>query len=265
MEPFKRKSEKQLACLENFPELVAGISTRSGGCSQNPYHTLNMGLHVEDEAETVVKNRQRLAEELAFPLESWVIGEQIHGTKIHVVQRSDRGKGAASHATAVAGVDGLITKERGILLAAFFADCVPLYFYDPETGWIGIAHAGWKGTVKEMAGKMLDALLEQGCRKEDIRVIIGPSIGMERYEVDDKVADAVPDAHKKACLIEQEAGKYLLDLKSLHAHMLIKKGIPLEHLHVSGYCTYEEEAVFYSHRRDHGKTGRMLGFIGLPE
>ena len=168
MEPFKKHTQIQHTCFHSHPSVTAGITTRNGGVSEAPFHRLNMGLHVSDDPSSVLENRKRLAKELNLPLEKWIIGEQVHGTEVKTVDRSSTGAGAASVATAIPLVDGLITNEKNVVLGAFYADCVPLYFFDPSTHWIGIAHAGWKGTVNGMAGKMIEALEEKGCQAKNI-------------------------------------------------------------------------------------------------
>ncbi|WP_226578532.1 peptidoglycan editing factor PgeF [Halobacillus litoralis] len=263
MEPFKQKSIRQYRCFDSYTNITAGLTTRNGGHSEPPFDTLNMGLHVSDDSEKVIRNRNRLAEELDLSMKQWIIGEQVHGTKIQVVDRSMTGSGALSLDSAVQGVDGLITNETDLVLGAFYADCVPLYFYDPVAEWVGIAHAGWKGTVNGMAAEMVNALREKGCHPKNIQAVVGPSISQRHYEVDQKVMDHIPDPYKQVCAEKNAAGKYQLDLKALHKKIMIENGVPEGNIQVSGACTYEEKTLFYSHRRDQGKTGRMLGFIAL--
>ncbi|KHE73034.1 peptidoglycan editing factor PgeF [Halobacillus sp. BBL2006] len=262
VEPFKHETLRQLTCFREHKNLIAGITTRQGGYSQKPFDSLNMGLHVPDREEIVLENRKELADEIGIPLERWVMGEQVHDKKVNVVTEEDLGKGVFSHTSALAGVDGLITNQPDILLAAFYADCVPLFFCDPLEGWIGVAHAGWKGTVKGMAAAMINELIGQGCSVENIEMIIGPCIGSTHYEVDERVKDGIPQSHHSETIKELGNGKYLLDLKRLNERVALEAGVHSSHIFTSGYCTYEEEALFYSHRRDQGKTGRMLGYIG---
>ena len=250
---------------EKFPNLTAGITTRHGGTSSDPYDTLNMGLHVHDDGNAVVENRQRLAELVQFPLKSWVLGEQVHGTKIVKVEAESPfiGAGTIPEQPAIAGIDGLITKNKDILLAAFLADCVPLYFYDPKTGWFGIAHAGWKGTVGGIAREMVKHLISEGVSAKDLYVAIGPSIGANNYQVNQQVIDQIPKHYQDAVCVklDLESDQYLLDLKKLNQLILIDQEIDQEKIIVSKQCTYEQPH-FYSHRQDQGQTGRMLGFIG---
>lgn len=263
MEPFQSHSIRQMTCFHSHQHVTAGLTTRQGGHSEAPFDSLNMGLHVSDKKEDVLKNRRALAEEIGIPLSRWVIGEQVHGTEVAAVDQRNAGAGTTSLETAVANVDGLITNEKNLVLGAFYADCVPLYFSDSESGWVGIAHAGWKGTVNGMAGKMIRALQEKGCKLENIQAVIGPSIGRKHYEVDDRVISFIPENYKKECVMSKGKGKYQLDLKVLHQKMMIEEGLKEEHIQMTGFCTYEEDQTFYSHRRDQGRTGRMLGFITL--
>lgn len=245
------------------PALVVGLTTRSGGHSEPPYNSLNIGLHVGDQYETIIKNRETLAEKLSVPLTHWVTGEQVHGTAIHVVQTNDKGKGAYDFDTSIKNVDGLITKEKGLLCSAYFADCVPLYFYDSTTGYIGMAHAGWKGTVNGIAKKMVEKMHGLGADLTDLLVAVGPSISQSNYEVDQHVIDHIDVKYKDAVTTaSKQPGKYLLDLKQLNRAILRDSGLRDENIKISNYCTYREKDLFFSHRRDQGKTGRMLGFIG---
>ncbi|WP_163530427.1 peptidoglycan editing factor PgeF [Halobacillus ihumii] len=261
-EPFKHQAMRHLSCLEEYG-VKAGITTRQNGYSEMPYDSLNMGLHVGDAEADVLRNRKELANDLGIPLAQWVMGQQVHGTGIHVVKQEDAGRGAFAKEQTIADVDGLITNQKDLLLTAFYADCVPLLFIDPEAEWIGIAHAGWKGTVHDMTERMVNALTSQGASAENMRMVIGPSIGERNYEVDHHVIRHIPEAYKKKVSIPKGSDKYLLDLKELNRQTALDAGLRESHIYKTNLCTYEEDELFYSHRRDHGKTGRMLAYIGL--
>ncbi|MFG6148991.1 peptidoglycan editing factor PgeF [Halobacillus sp. B23F22_1] len=261
-EPFQFKTLKQLTCFNGF-DVVAGITSRKDGYSEVPFQSLNMGLHVSDQSHKVIQNRKALGEELSIPLAQWVMGEQVHGTEIKVVAEADKGKGAFQHKDSLKGIDGIITNQKDILLTAFYADCVPLLFLDPKSAWIGVAHAGWKGTVQEMVRHMTERLEEQGTERSDIRLVIGPCISQSHYEVDGRVTSRIGEGYKKQVLKKNNENKFNLDLKELNRQIAINAGILNNNIEVSNYCTYEEEQLFFSHRRDHGRTGRMLAYIGL--
>jgi len=242
--------------------LKVGFTTRNGGTSRGYFTSNNLGLHVSDDYDDVIANRKKLAATIKIPLEKWVAGEQIHHTSVQIVEPTDVGKGAKSVESSLEGVDGIITKETGILCTAFFADCVPLFFFDPITKYIGIAHAGWKGTVGRIAEVMTTKLIALGCNIKDINVTIGPCISKEYYEVDEFVKNRIPLEHREQVLTPVENGHYLLDLKQLNVEILVQSGVLRSNIDITKYCTFREDNLFFSHRRDQGKTGRMLGFIG---
>ncbi|MCP3026199.1 peptidoglycan editing factor PgeF [Halobacillus sp. A5] len=260
-EPFQARTLKQLSCF-NEDEVTAGITSRNDGYSEVPYQSLNMGLHVSDDHELVIKNRKALAVELDIPLEQWVMGEQVHGVNIHLVSKDDLGKGVFNPEDALKGIDGLLTNEKNILLTAFYADCVPLLFFEPESKWAGIAHAGWKGTVHEIARRMIERLDEQGAERSKIKMVIGPCISRTDYEVDDYVVNHIDDKFKDKVTERTEKNKFKLDLKELNKLIAVDAGMLEENIQVSGYCTYNDSELFFSHRRDSGRTGRMLAYIG---
>jgi YfiH family protein len=247
------------------PCLIAGFTTRQGGVSASPFASFNFGFHVGDDKTDVLQNRGGLAGKLEMPLENWISGEQTHETNIHIIDHDDKGKGAMTNETAIGRTDGLITNQRGMLCTAFFADCVPLFFFDPVTGYIGIAHAGWKGTVGRIAGKMVKQLETIGVNPHNLCVVIGPCISQEKYEVDQQVISHIAAEERKHTVVSKGDNRYLLDLKQLNTEILLQSGVLRNNIDITEYCTFRDEALFYSHRRDKGRTGRMLGYIGYKE
>jgi YfiH family protein len=268
---FQQVGEELLLLQQSYPfsEIMAGFTTKHGGMSSGAFATFNLGLHVGDDRAAVVRNRQRLADLLQFPLERWICCEQIHDARIEKVTAGQNGRGAADYSSAIAGTDGLYTDEAGLLLALCFADCVPLYFMAPKHGMIGLAHAGWKGTVKNIAGEMVRLWQErEHIPPADIHVAVGPSIGACCYVVDDRVivhVDRVLQGEQPPVYRQVSPGQYALDLKALNQMLLMKAGIRKNHIYISSYCTSCADHLFFSHRRDRGKTGRMMAFIGRKE
>lgn len=271
MEPFILQQESFFLIkdwMEQFPGLTAGFTTKNGGFSKNEYTSFNMGFHVNDDLKDVLANRQKLAGEIGFSLNKWVGAEQTHDDVIRKVSSIDKGRGSDSYDSSFKSTDGFYTNEKGILLTLLFADCVPLYFIAPEKGMIGAAHAGWRGTVKQIAARMVKHWQKEGITPEEIFVTIGPSICNKCYIVDKHVIDLVQnilvDVEKKPYnLIKDE--QYHLDLLSVNKLLLIKAGVPERNIRVTGYCSSCDTEEFFSHRRDHGQTGRMLSFIGWKE
>ncbi|EFM12834.1 protein of unknown function DUF152 [Paenibacillus curdlanolyticus YK9] len=261
--------------------LTAGFTTRLGGVSQAPWASLNMGLHVSDRDEDVVANRQRLAESLGWPFEAFTCAEQVHGDHVHVVTAADAGRGRDSRASALQDTDALITNERGVLLASFYADCVPLYFWDPVHGAIGLAHAGWKGTAAEIAARTVEAMhAEFDSEPAQIRCAIGPSIGSCCYEVDGVVIERMEQLCSSFASLsdtdgaqlaaadlvrKKDNGKAMLDLKEINRHIMIKAGILPIHIELSKWCSSCRTDLLFSHRAENGSTGRMASWIGMEK
>lgn len=265
VEPFQLLSDSSILWIDEWMEqsndLVVGFTTRNNGVSKQPFDSLNLGFHVPDDYEDVLQNRKLLSNKLNLPLENWVMGEQVHGANVVIVDQADSGKGSKTQLDAIKDIDGMLTKQKGILCAALFADCVPIYFFAPATGWIGIAHAGWRGTVNRIAEQMIYTLTENGVDIHDIRVAIGPSISKEAYEVDAHVIEHIPEQYREKVCERKGNGRFQLDLRQLNKEIILNVGVLVENVIVTDYCTYNDHLLF-SHRRDDGKTGRMLGFIG---
>ncbi|WP_163536729.1 peptidoglycan editing factor PgeF [Gracilibacillus sp. YIM 98692] len=265
MEPFYYKADKGILTIDRWERenhnVIAGFTSRHGGESQAPYNTFNLGYHVEDDRQAVEGNRSKLADKIQVPLNQWVMAEQVHGNRVQVVTKSECGKGIYTLEDAVGQTDGLITNEPEVLCTGLFADCVPLFFYSKKAQIVGLSHAGWRGTVGNIAQQTIQQLTKNGVPLHDLEVVIGPSICMDCYRVDDNVIRHIPEAFQDT--YEQvKKDQYDLDLKRLNQYYLIKAGVPAANIYKTSYCT-AHDSLFFSHRKEKGKTGRMLGFIGI--
>ncbi|UOQ85500.1 peptidoglycan editing factor PgeF [Gracilibacillus salinarum] len=263
-EPFVRHEQESIVWIEPWMngdrKIIAGFTTKEGGVSLPPYDSNNLGFHVEDNPMHVLNNRQLLAEAISAPLDRWVLAEQVHGSKVHIAEQNDNGKGSHSMDTAIPDADGLVTMEKDLICAALFADCVPLFFADRKKGIIAISHAGWKGTVNKIAQQTIKSMTKLSADPADIEVVIGPSICSSCYEVNDQVIQHIAPDYQEC--YEGADGQYQLDLKQLNQQILIEAGVLPAHIHTTSYCTSHDN-LFFSHRRDKHPTGRMIGFIGL--
>ncbi|MBE3568665.1 MAG: peptidoglycan editing factor PgeF [Bacillales bacterium] len=265
-EPFRLMNDLYVldSWMKKYSGLVAGFTTRNGGISSEPFHRMNLAFHVNDNGDDVCENRRILAKKIGFPLQQWVSAEQTHGKNLRQITKHDRGKGALRYEDTIKDTDGFYTEEKGVLLTMCYADCVPIYFLAPKWQRIGIVHSGWKGTVQKIAGEMATKWLSDGIDPTELFVAIGPSICQNCYQVDDRVirkVNAILSPNDDIPYVETEIGRYQLDLKALNLTILKKAGVPKENILVTSLCTSCHHE-FYSHRRDNGKTGRMLGFIG---
>ena len=192
---FKKSNDNQSTILHegNVPYLTFrkldqagvrhGFSTRIGGVSEGMFATLNLSYNRCDKKEAVDENFRRIGKAIGFDHTKLVFSNQIHETKIHKVTKEDCGK-------VMKDMDGLATNEPGIPLYTGYADCVPLFFYDPVEKVAALAHSGWRGTVGRIGAKMVRFLeSEFGCKKENIVAAIGPSICRSCYEVSEDVAE----------------------------------------------------------------------------
>jgi YfiH family protein len=198
--------------------------------------------------------------------ESVIWQEQIHSDSIYCVSESDRGK-------SIKGVDGLIAKHisfpnKSMYLTVHTADCVPILVVDPNAQIIGVAHAGWKGTIRHVGKKLVEKMIEIGANKHDIRVCIGPRIGACCYDIDPEREDAFrrefPLSEK---VILQRNGKTYLDIGLVNVIDLQSIGILLDHIDFDeSLCTFTKGMDFYSYRKS-GKPldGEMIGIIGFEK
>ena len=165
--------------LEKTDGIVHGFSTRLGGVSRDYLSSMNLSFSRGDEEARVRENFRRIAAAIGFDAGGLVFSDQTHTTNVRVVTENDRGKGILIPRD-YTDVDGLITDVPGIVLATFYADCVPLYFVDPVRRVIGLSHSGWRGTAGKIGKVTVQAMqAAYGCHPEDILAAIGPSIGQD--------------------------------------------------------------------------------------
>lgn len=242
------------------------FSTRLGGVSEGIFSSMNLSYTRGDKKEAVDENYRRIADILGCGPEAFVCSDQTHTTNIRKVTESDCGKGVTIPRD-YQDVDGLVTDRAGIVLATFFADCVPLYFLDGKRRVIGLAHSGWRGTVGRIGKKMIDIMTaDYGCKRENILAAIGPSICADCYEVSEDVA-AQFEAEFGSVVLRagKEAGKYQLDLWRANEEVLLQAGLTPAQIEVTDICTCCNSSLLFSHRASKGKRGNMGAFLMLKQ
>jgi polyphenol oxidase len=227
------------------------VTTRSGGVSASPYDTLNLGLHVGDDATNVVANRGRAAEAFGVGLGTLVFARQVHGATAAFVGGGDAGRGARSEHDAVADADVLVTSAPGVTLVILVADCVPLALVDPAARVLAVVHAGWRGTAAGVVGSALDAMAEAGGAAARVRAWVGPGVDADRYQVTDEVRDGLAGAVQPAALDGGVArpdgpGHWLVDLAAANRQQLLRRGVPGEQIYDCGVTTADDR--FFSDR-----------------
>jgi len=230
------------------------FSTRIGGVSEPPFDTLNLGILTDDEQAAVEENRRRLAAALGLAPEQVVFALQVHATRlIEHREGSDELRGSFGTTyvqkeprNGLPEADGHIVREPGLAPLVFVADCLPVALYGP--GGLAMVHAGWRGLAAGIVANAAEAV-------EATSAAIGPGIGPCCYEVGDEVLDAF------AGFGDGIAQGRMLDLPEVARRQLARAGV--ENVRSAGLCTSCEPELFFSHRRDRGRTGRQAGIAWL--
>ncbi len=252
--------------LEEHP-VIHGFSTRLGGVSSGDYASMNLSFTRGDRREDVEENYRLFARAVGCKPEELVLTDQVHDTKIRRVGKEDAGE-VFCEKRSIRGTDGLVTDEPGVMLMTFFADCVPLLFYDPVKRAVGNAHSGWRGTVKRMGQKMTERMkAEFGSEPGDLLVVIGPSICQSCYEVSEEVIKEfqkiIDRRYRDDIYYKKPDGHYQLDLWQANKILLMQAGVKEEHICVSEVCTCCHPELLFSHRYTNGKRGNLAAVIGL--
>ena len=250
-----------------LPGIVHGFSTRLGGVSEGMYSTMNLSFHRGDDMDAVMENHRRLAQAVGYDYRRLVFSDQVHETVIRKITEEDAGKGITRESD-ITETDGLMTNVKDLPLITFYADCVPVFFYDPVKEVVAMNHSGWRGTVKNISLHMVEALnKEYGCEASDLICAVGPAICQNCYEVSEDVAEAFQDAYLPEQYDKMTKkignGKYLLDLHRANYYNLTGAGILPDHINVTDICTCCNPDFLFSHRASHGKRGNLGAVIML--
>jgi polyphenol oxidase len=210
-----------------LPGGTALFTTRRGGVSDGPFASLNLGLLTDDDPDRVGENRARVERISGGRLAQ---AHQVHGTDVVEADPDAR-----------PDADGQVTATPGVAAIALTADCLPIALVAPEG--VGMLHAGWRGLANGVIGNGVDALRRLGAGR--IEAAIGPGAGPCCYEVGDEVRAAFGTSGRT------------VDLKAIARERLTEAGV--EAVHDCGLCTIHDPERFFSHRRDHGVTGRQAG------
>jgi polyphenol oxidase len=239
------REEGEIRWLEaELPGATAAFTTRQGGVSAAPFDALNLGVFTNDDRAAVIENRERLAAALGFPSERIAIGRQVHGGDLLSHDGPQQPSPFAEPGGPIPEVDGHVTAEPRLPLLVFVADCVPVALSGP--GGVAMLHCGWRGLAAGIVAAGVEAVGATAAA-------IGPSIGPCCYEVGDEVLETFVG------LGEGVASGRMLDLSEVARRLLHEAGV--EDVEASGHCTSCESDLFFSHRRDAGRTGRQAGLV----
>ncbi len=239
--------------------MTHGVFSRRGGTSRAPFESLNLGGNVGDDPQSVRSNHEIMYAALGVNDARACSVWQVHSNDVVIANAPVKGRRWLTQA------DAMVTDRLGVPLSMRFADCTPLLFVDPKQNVIAIAHAGWRGTVLGVGGRTIHTMVRSyGCKPEDIQALIGPSIGPDRYQVGEEVVAATQAAFGTTeNLIHRDArdGSAYLDLWAANALDLRRAGV--EQIESAELCTAERTDLFFSHRAEHGHTGRFGAVICL--
>ncbi len=253
---IKPSSKKYIlpGCFCQYNELIALQSTKNGGVSDGAFSSLNLGRNTGDLTEKVHENTRLLCAAKGIDPRQLVTSDQVHGTAILFAEKPGH----------YPGYDAFITDKRNLFLCVFTADCYPVIIYDPRNKASGAVHAGWKGSAGEIVIKTIEAMQKRfNSLPAECLAYIGTGISPEAYEVGQDVAMRFPSDCCQQSPNGEKNEKYLLDLGMVNYRQLLAAGIPSSNIERSPYCSVRDSNLFFSYRRDQGKTGRMVSLIGV--
>ncbi len=259
---FIEKCSEGVAFLTapNIP-FVHGFTTRRGGVSRGIFASLNLGENLGDEPEAVRENYRRLR--AALGIRKLCFTKQVHGNTVRYVTSADARE---LYGPLPYEADGIVTDRPGLALVAFTADCIPILLCDPARGVSAALHAGWRGTVADIAGAGVKAMAGLGSRPGDILAAIGPGISRCCFETGPEVPEAVMavlgrEGREYIDGPGREENKFFVDLKGVNRALLIRAGLSPENIAVSEACTVCESEKFWSHRATGGRRGSQGAVI----
>ncbi len=241
-----------------------GFTTRLGGVSPEPFASLNLASLMNDpdaDANTnVAENFRRVRRALGCRRHVRVQVNQVHGREVWLPPAEPVRPVDAPRADAIA------TDKPGLLLMVRVADCVPVLLSDRTGRVVSAIHAGWRGVVTGVAPSAVETLVRSfGVGPGDLFAAVGPCIGGNRYEVGPEVAQAFEDAGLGRAVHRSGWNKPHIDLPGAVGLELERSGIPSHQIDRTDRCTFDHEEDFFSHRRDHGRTGRQAALIAVRQ
>lgn len=246
--------------LHDEAGIAVAFTSRCGGASSAPYASLNLAFHVGDDPADVLTNRRRLCDALGLEFGKMTCAQQVHGTDVAIVGDGEMGRGRDSYDASIPATDALATDKAGVPLAMFFADCVPLVLVDSRKRAVGVAHAGWKGVLGNIAGALIERMGDAfGSSPGDLLAYIGPAISSRNYEVGSELIAAFGREFPDFVTL----GDTHLDLPYLVQKSLDEAGVPRQNVAAADMCTIDKSDLFYSHRSEGGITGRHAAIVAI--
>lgn len=250
--------------LSEIKFIKHGFSTRFGGVSKGIFSSMNLALNRGDNIEDVLENYRRLSKSIGVDFNTLVASSQDHNTYVRTVTEEHYGIGITKPKD-ILSVDGLITNRPNVTLVTYYADCTPLFFVDTKSKAIGLAHAGWRGTVGRIGQKVVEKMHSDfGTEPENLVCAVGPAISKCCYEVDKSCADEfykLSDLNTDKFIISKENNKFIIDLLECNRQILISAGVKAEKITLSDLCTKCNSDLLWSHRATQGQRGTMCAMM----
>jgi purine-nucleoside/S-methyl-5'-thioadenosine phosphorylase / adenosine deaminase len=236
---------------------VHAFFTRQGGVSGGVFHSLNLSGDVGDEPAHVRENLRRVSLVLGVGPERLYVPRQVHGRAVLLLDGSPGDAGVP-----LTPADALVSNAPGLACAVRTADCVPILLADPSTGRVAAIHAGWRGVVEDVVGASVALMASLGSRPEALIAAIGPHISASAFEVGEEVALLLTRSGAAEHFIKRSPGdKAHVDLAGIVSAQLTRAGLAQAAIEQVAGCTYQEQAAFFSYRRDGKTSGRSLSAI----
>lgn len=248
--------------LKKHKSLKHFSTTINGGFSSGNYHSFNLSPYSGDDLQSYNKNSVELSKMLGIEMQRIYIPYQVHGNKVCVIDKKFLSASTEKQKELLSGIDALITNEKNIGIGVTTADCVPILLFDPYRQVFAVIHAGWRGTVANITGLVVEIMKERFfCKPTQLLAGMAPSICKNCFEVGDEVVEAFDKSlfpMQDIRFDKQETGKKHIDLWKANRWLLQKSGIATENIEISGLCTYTNSDLFFSARRQTIHSGRML-------
>ncbi|MDD3787224.1 MAG: peptidoglycan editing factor PgeF [Petrimonas sp.] len=264
----QHKTLLQFGIFENIPNLEHFSTTRKGGVSKGEFKSLNLGNYSDDDPLNIFENRSALARFFYKDVDDFITPNQTHGTNVLLIDDAFLSLDKSEKLERLYGIDATITQKKDIFLCATTADCVPILLFDKKNEVIAAVHAGWRGTSGRIVEKTVRLMHETfGTSPADMVAAIGPSIGIENYEVGKEVEKEFKKngfrLGERTARILPPSKKIHLDLKEINRQELIRLGVPADQIEKTRYNTFKNSRLFFSARRQTIHCGRMLTGIML--
>lgn len=256
-------TEPVLHLYDLGPGVTAFSSTRHGGVGKGNYASFNINYYCGDRKEDIMANRKALCQLLGIDASCLVYPHQTHGDVVKTIDSQwMEALSPAEKRYNLDGVDAVMTNLSGVCIGVSTADCIPILLYDATHHACCAVHAGWRGTVKRIAQKAVQAMANSyGSEPPQLRAAIGPGISLQAFEVGDEVYHEFEEAHFDMARIARRYRKWHIDLWECNRLQLVEAGLPEAHIHIAGICTYARHDDFFSARRLGINSGRI--FSGL--